>query len=167
MRAEGRQWAARSRQGRTRLASRQAADTSSCGASPGWACGQSWARSWSPGPRCTPPKRCSRSLAGSESRKMSCSSPERTRSKVIEYPGACLAGEGVRHPDILDNLRLVVPELIAIGAVDLGHDELDCLGHQLALLPGHRLARLRPRPHLAKQGGLGLGIFSSGKLNQN
>ena len=70
---------------------------------------------------------------------------------VIEYPGACLAGEGVRHPDILDNLRLVVPELVAIGAVDLGHDELDVLGHQLALLPGHRLARLITSPHLSSQ----------------
>ena len=81
---------------------------------------------------------------------MLCSSPERTRSKVIEYPGACLAGEGVRHPDILDNLRLVVPELIAISAVDLRHDELDVLGNQLALLPRHRLAGVGARPHLGK-----------------
>ena len=79
---------------------------------------------------------------------MLCSSPERTRSKVIEYPGACLAGEGVRHPDILDNLRLVVPELIAISAVDLRHDELDVLGNQFALLPRHRLASLITSPHL-------------------
>ena len=82
---------------------------------------------------------------------MSCSSPVRARSKVIEYPGACLAGEGVRHPDILDNLRLVVPELVAIGAVDLRHDELDVLGNQLALLPRHGLARLIASPHLCSQ----------------
>ena len=69
----------------------------------------------------------------------------------MEYPGACLAGEGVRHPDILDNLRLVVPELVAVGAVDLRHDELDVLGNQLALLPGNRLARLITSPHLWSQ----------------
>ena len=62
---------------------------------------------------------------------------------------------------------MLSPDLLLVLARDLGHDEVHVLGHQLALLPGHRLARLRPRPHLAKQGGLGLGIFSSGELNQN
>ena len=60
----------------------------------------------------------------------------------------CLASESVGHPDILDDLGLVVPQLVAIGAVDLGHDELDVLGHQLALLPGHRFTSLVACPHL-------------------
>ena len=58
------------------------------------------------------------------------------------------ASEGVGHPDILNNLRLVVPELVAIGAVDLGHNELDVLGNQLAFLPCHRLTCFVTCPHL-------------------
>lgn len=59
-----------------------------------------------------------------------------------------LTAEGVRHPDVGDGLRLVVPDLLAVSAVDLGHDELDSLGDQLALLPGDRLTGLITRPDL-------------------
>ena len=45
-------------------------------------------------------------------------------------------------------LRLMVPELLLGFALDLRHDELDILGNQLALLPGHWLACIGPRPHL-------------------
>ena len=38
----------------TLLASRQGANTSSCGGAPGWACGRSWARSSPRAPPCTP-----------------------------------------------------------------------------------------------------------------
>ena len=53
-------------------------------------------------------------------------------------------------------LRLMVPELLLGFALDLRHDELDILGNQLALLPGHWLACIGPRPHLG-----GRGIFVS------
>ena len=45
-------------------------------------------------------------------------------------------------------LRLVVPELLLGFALDLRHDELHVLGHQLALLPGHWLASISARPNL-------------------
>ena len=48
-------------------------------------------------------------------------------------------------------LRLVVPELLLGLALDLRHDELDVLGHQLALLPGHWLAGVSARPHLGEK----------------
>ena len=44
----------------------------------------------------------------------------------------------------------MVPELLLGLALDLRNDELDVLGNQLALLPGHRLAGVRARPHLRK-----------------
>ena len=47
-------------------------------------------------------------------------------------------------------LRLMVPELLLGFALDLRHDELDILGNQLALLPGHWLAGIGPCPHLGK-----------------
>ena len=42
----------------------------------------------------------------------------------------------------------MVPELVAISAVDLGHDELDILGNQLALLPCHRFTGFVASPYL-------------------
>ena len=45
-------------------------------------------------------------------------------------------------------LGLVVPELLLGLALDLGHDELDVLGNQLALLPGHWLACIGACPNL-------------------
>ena len=59
-----------------------------------------------------------------------------------------LAVEGVGHPHVGHLLRLVVPNLLTIGAVDLGDDELDGLGNQLALLPGDGLAGLITGPNL-------------------
>ena len=59
-----------------------------------------------------------------------------------------LAGEGVGHPGPLVVLGLVVPDLLLVAAVDLGHDELDVLGDQFALLPGDRLALLGTGPDL-------------------
>ena len=59
-----------------------------------------------------------------------------------------LASEGVRHPGPLVVLGLVVPDLLLVAAVDLGHDELDVLGDQFALLPGDRLALLGTGPDL-------------------
>ena len=47
-------------------------------------------------------------------------------------------------------LRLMVPELLLGFALDLRHDELDILGNQLALLPGHWLACIGPCPHLGE-----------------
>ena len=61
---------------------------------------------------------------------------------------AHLAGEGVGHPHLSDGLGLVVPDLPPVRAVDLGHDELDVLGHQLAFLPRHRFTGLVACPHL-------------------
>ena len=59
-----------------------------------------------------------------------------------------LAGEGVGHPGSLVVLRLVVPDLLLVIAVNLGDDELDVFRDQLALLPGDGLAGLRPSPDL-------------------
>ena len=59
-----------------------------------------------------------------------------------------LAVEGVGHPGAGVGLGLVVPDLLLVVARDLGHDELHVFGHQLALLPGHGLTRLRPGPNL-------------------
>ena len=50
---------------------------------------------------------------------------------------------------------MVRAHLVAIGAVDLGHDELDVLGDELALLPRDGLAGLVARPHLAARGHVG------------
>ena len=53
------------------------------------------------------------------------------------------------HCDLLHHLlRLVIPELLLGLALDLGHDELHVLGNQLALLPGHWLARVGACPNL-------------------
>ena len=46
----------------------------------------------------------------------------------------------------------MVPDLVPVGAVDLGHDELHVLGDELALLPGDGLAGLVPGPHLLAVG---------------
>ena len=72
-----------------------------------------------------------------------------------------LASEGVCHPRPLVVLRLVVPDLLLVAAVDLGHDELDVLGDQLALLPGHWLTGVGARPHL------GVSFSQSGKKPSN
>ena len=56
--------------------------------------------------------------------------------------------EGFRHPGALGGLGLVVPELLLVAARHVGHDELDIFLYQLALLPGHRLALVSPRPDL-------------------
>ena len=45
-----------------------------------------------------------------------------------------LASEGVRHPRPLVVLRLVVPDLLLVTAVDLGNDELDVLRDEFAFL---------------------------------
>ena len=45
-----------------------------------------------------------------------------------------LACEGVRHPRPLVVLRLVVPDLLLVAAVDLGDDELDVFRDEFALL---------------------------------
>ena len=42
----------------------------------------------------------------------------------------------------------MVPELLLGLALDLGHDELDVLGNQLALLPGDWLACIGACPNL-------------------
>ena len=55
----------------------------------------------------------------------------------------------------------MVPELLLLLAGHLGHDELDLLGHQLALLPGHWLAGVGSRPHL------GVSFSQSGKKPSN
>ena len=67
---------------------------------------------------------------------------------LVEDGFPYLASEGVGHPDIFNNLRLVVPKLVAISAVDLRHNELDVLGNQLALLPCHRFTGFVACPHL-------------------
>ena len=59
-----------------------------------------------------------------------------------------LAGEGVGHPGPLVVLRLVIPDLLLVAAVDLGDDELDVLRDELALLPGNGLAGLGTSPDL-------------------
>ena len=59
-----------------------------------------------------------------------------------------LAVEGVGHPHVGHLLRLMEPNLLTIGAVDLGDDELDGLGNQLALLPGDGLTCLITGPNL-------------------
>ena len=59
-----------------------------------------------------------------------------------------LAGEGVRHPRPLVVLRLVVPDLLLVAAVDLGHDELDVFRDEFAFLPGDWLTLLCTSPHL-------------------
>ena len=51
-------------------------------------------------------------------------------------------------PFHLHLLRLVEPELLLLQAVHLRHDELDLLGHQLALLPGDGLTLLSSSPDL-------------------
>ena len=45
-----------------------------------------------------------------------------------------LAGEGVGHPGPLVVLGLVVPDLLLVAAVDLGHDELDVFRDEFAFL---------------------------------
>ena len=45
-----------------------------------------------------------------------------------------LASEGVRHPRPLVVLRLMVPDLLLVTAVDLGNDELDVLRDEFAFL---------------------------------
>ena len=59
-----------------------------------------------------------------------------------------LAAEGVGHPHICHLLWLVVPNLLAISAVDLWDNELDSLGNQLTLLPGDRLTGFVASPDL-------------------
>ena len=46
---------------------------------------------------------------------------------------------------------MLSPDLLLVLARDLGHDEVHVLGHQLALLPGHRLAGISARPHLGEK----------------
>ena len=62
-----------------------------------------------------------------------------------------LAGEGVGHPGVSLRLWLVVPDLLLVLAHDLGHDEVDLLGHQLALLPRDWFTGLGSGPHLRHQ----------------
>ena len=62
-----------------------------------------------------------------------------------------LAGEGVGHPGALVVLRLVVPDLLLVAAVNLRHDELHVFGDELTLLPGDRLALLCTSPDLEEQ----------------
>ena len=45
-----------------------------------------------------------------------------------------LASEGVRHPRPLVVLRLMVPDLLLVTAMDLGNDELDVLRDEFAFL---------------------------------
>ena len=59
-----------------------------------------------------------------------------------------LASEGVGHPGPLVVLRLVVPDLLLVAAVDLGHDELDVFRDEFAFLPSDWLALLCSGPHL-------------------
>ena len=59
-----------------------------------------------------------------------------------------LTCEGVGHPGPLVVLRLVVPDLLLVVAVNLRDDELHVLGHQLALLPGDGLTLLSSSPDL-------------------
>ena len=59
-----------------------------------------------------------------------------------------LAAVGVGHPRLLGLLGLVVPQLLLVHTGDLGHDELDILRDQLALLPRHRLTGVSPGPLL-------------------
>ena len=63
----------------TQQASHLVTNTSSCAASPGWACARSWARSWWRAPLCTPGTWSSCSLVWSDSRSWCCASP-RTRT---------------------------------------------------------------------------------------
>ena len=58
------------------------------------------------------------------------------------------AGEGVGGRCLVDQLRLVVPQLLLGAAGDLRHEELHLLVHQLTLLPGDWLAGVSARPHL-------------------
>jgi len=59
-----------------------------------------------------------------------------------------LAAKSISHPGVSLLLWLVVPQLLLVTAGDLWDDELDILGHQLALLPGHRLTAFLPCPDL-------------------
>ena len=59
-----------------------------------------------------------------------------------------LAGEGVGQLGLRDQLRLVVPQLLPVLTDNLGDDELNLLGYELALLPGDGLALLGPGPDL-------------------
>ena len=42
----------------------------------------------------------------------------------------------------------MVPQLLLIATGDIWHDKLDILGHQLTLLPGHRLTVVSTGPDL-------------------
>ena len=59
-----------------------------------------------------------------------------------------LTVEGVGHPDVSHLLGLMIPDLLAIRAVDLRDNELDRLGDELALLPGDGLTGLVASPLL-------------------
>ena len=59
-----------------------------------------------------------------------------------------LTCEGVGHPGPLVVLRLVVPDLLLVAAVDLGNDELDVFRDEFALLPRDGLTLLCAGPDL-------------------
>ena len=59
-----------------------------------------------------------------------------------------LAGECVGHLGPLAWCRFMVPQLLLVGACHIRHNELHVLGHQFALLPGHRLTVVSSSPDL-------------------
>ena len=58
------------------------------------------------------------------------------------------AAERFGHPGALGWLRDVVPELLLVAAAHVGHNELNILLYQLALLPTYGLALVSTRPDL-------------------
>lgn len=59
-----------------------------------------------------------------------------------------LTGEGVGHLGPLAWCRFMVPQLLLVGAGHIRHNKLHILGHQLALLPCHRLTVVSSSPDL-------------------
>ena len=59
-----------------------------------------------------------------------------------------LAGHAGGHLGLLGLLAVGVGDLVGLLAVDLGHLEVNLSGDELALPPGHRLARLVSGPNL-------------------
>ena len=59
-----------------------------------------------------------------------------------------LTGEGLGHLSSSEGFGYIVPELLLVTAAHRGNDELHVLLDEFALLPGDRLALVRPRPDL-------------------
>ena len=69
----------------------------------------------------------------------------RGKKSLCRYYFTC---ECVCHFGPFNECWLVVPQLLLVTTGHIWHYELDILGHQLALLPGHRLTGIIASPHL-------------------